>query len=147
MANDEHVAMLKKGVRAWNEWRDENPNVVTWRSEDTNVPYYPGPVLDLTNAHLPRANLPARRHTHHYRDASFCLLRCYLHGAPPNKIFAPGLQDVGLVESILGGEVENPIKLTTGAQEADVAATEFAAASAQTLSNPHEFRETALASG
>jgi len=29
MANDEHVAMLKKGVRAWNEWRDENPNVVT----------------------------------------------------------------------------------------------------------------------
>jgi hypothetical protein len=25
MANDEHVAMLKKGVDAWNKWRDENP--------------------------------------------------------------------------------------------------------------------------
>jgi len=25
MANDEHVAMLKKGVGAWNAWRDENP--------------------------------------------------------------------------------------------------------------------------
>jgi uncharacterized protein YjbI with pentapeptide repeats len=25
MANDEHVAMLKKGVDAWNAWRDENP--------------------------------------------------------------------------------------------------------------------------
>ena len=32
MANDEHVAILKKGgvdVDTWNEWRDENPNVVT----------------------------------------------------------------------------------------------------------------------
>jgi uncharacterized protein YjbI with pentapeptide repeats len=27
MANDEHVAMLKKGVGAWNAWRDENANI------------------------------------------------------------------------------------------------------------------------
>jgi len=27
MANDEHVAMLKKGVDAWNGWRDENPDM------------------------------------------------------------------------------------------------------------------------
>jgi hypothetical protein len=27
MANDEHVALLKKGVAAWNEWRDENPGI------------------------------------------------------------------------------------------------------------------------
>ena len=27
MANDEHVAMLKKGVDAWNAWRDENPGI------------------------------------------------------------------------------------------------------------------------
>jgi hypothetical protein len=27
MANDEHVAMLKKGVAAWNEWRDKNPAI------------------------------------------------------------------------------------------------------------------------
>jgi uncharacterized protein YjbI with pentapeptide repeats len=26
MANDEHVAILKKGVDAWNKWRDENPD-------------------------------------------------------------------------------------------------------------------------
>jgi hypothetical protein len=28
MANDEHVAMLKKGVAAWNAWRDENAKIV-----------------------------------------------------------------------------------------------------------------------
>jgi uncharacterized protein YjbI with pentapeptide repeats len=27
MANDEHVALLKKGVDAWNAWRDENPDI------------------------------------------------------------------------------------------------------------------------
>jgi hypothetical protein len=27
MANDEHVAMLKRGVDAWNAWRDKNPNI------------------------------------------------------------------------------------------------------------------------
>jgi Pentapeptide repeats (8 copies) len=27
MANDEHVAILKKGVAAWNKWRDENPRI------------------------------------------------------------------------------------------------------------------------
>jgi hypothetical protein len=26
MANDEHVALLKQGVDAWNKWRDENPD-------------------------------------------------------------------------------------------------------------------------
>ena len=27
MANEEHVAILKKGVEAWNAWRDENPDI------------------------------------------------------------------------------------------------------------------------
>ena len=27
MANDEHVALLRKGVAAWNEWRQQNPGV------------------------------------------------------------------------------------------------------------------------
>jgi hypothetical protein len=28
MANDEHVAILKKGVAAWNAWRSKNPDIV-----------------------------------------------------------------------------------------------------------------------
>jgi hypothetical protein len=27
MANDEHVAILKKGVDTWNAWRRENPDI------------------------------------------------------------------------------------------------------------------------
>ena len=27
MANNEHVALLKQGVDAWNAWRDENPDI------------------------------------------------------------------------------------------------------------------------
>src|SRR5262249_42653083 len=41
MANDEHVAMLKKGVRAWKAWRNESPDICP----------------DLGRAHLSYANL------------------------------------------------------------------------------------------
>jgi len=46
MANDDHVAILEQGVAAWNTWRDENPNIIPDLSRE-----------NLTNAHLPRANL------------------------------------------------------------------------------------------
>jgi hypothetical protein len=49
MANDQHVAMIKKGVDAWNRWRGENPDVVPDLSGE-----------NLTNAHLPRANLRSK---------------------------------------------------------------------------------------
>jgi uncharacterized protein YjbI with pentapeptide repeats len=61
MANDEHVAQLKKGVAAWNTWRRENPirpnlyqaNLIgLWRhEEDRNVR------ADLREANLREANL------------------------------------------------------------------------------------------
>jgi hypothetical protein len=60
------------------------------------------------------------------------------------QIFAPGPQDAGLVESILGGEVEDLAKLTTGAQEGDVTAAEFAAACVRRCSA--QVRAKALAS-
>jgi pentapeptide repeat protein len=46
MANDEHVALLKKGVEAWNAWRDENAKLRPDLSK-----------ADLKEAYLPGANL------------------------------------------------------------------------------------------
>jgi hypothetical protein len=45
MANDEHIALLKKGPDAWNAWRRENPDICP----------------DLSGANLMEANrLPKR---------------------------------------------------------------------------------------
>lgn len=46
MADEEHVALLKQGVDAWNAWRDENPDV----SPDLSR-------TDLARANLRKANL------------------------------------------------------------------------------------------
>ena len=51
MANDEHVALLKKGVAAWNAWRDENPDI----RPDLSKANLSG--ADLIGADLSRANL------------------------------------------------------------------------------------------
>ena len=51
MANDEHVAMLKQGVDAWNKWRNETPNI----RPDLRGAHLTG--ADLINAHLRAANL------------------------------------------------------------------------------------------
>jgi hypothetical protein len=51
MANDEHVAILKKGVAAWNEWRNENPDIRPELSE-ANLNG-----ADLSEARLRNANL------------------------------------------------------------------------------------------
>jgi uncharacterized protein YjbI with pentapeptide repeats len=46
MANDKHVARLKKGVRAWNAWREKNRDI----SPDLSG-------ADLNGTHLRGANL------------------------------------------------------------------------------------------
>ena len=45
MANDEHVALLKQGVDAWNAWREANPDILP----DLNK-------ADLSGANLSKAN-------------------------------------------------------------------------------------------
>jgi hypothetical protein len=52
MADDEHVAMLKQGVAAWNAWRNENPGI----SPDLSG-------ADLKNVRLCVANLGGRELT------------------------------------------------------------------------------------
>jgi hypothetical protein len=51
MANDEHVALLKQGVKAWNAWRRENPDI---RPDLSNADLSGA---DLSGANLARANL------------------------------------------------------------------------------------------
>src|SRR5262245_5726754 len=51
MANDKHVAMLKRDVAAWNAWRRENPNI---RPDLSNADLSGA---DLSGANLARANL------------------------------------------------------------------------------------------
>jgi len=46
MANNDHLALLKKSVNAWNEWRKKNPEI---RPDLSGV--------DLSGANLFRANL------------------------------------------------------------------------------------------
>jgi uncharacterized protein YjbI with pentapeptide repeats len=52
MANDEHVALLKQGVAAWNTWRQANPDI---RHPDLSEADLSG--LHLTGAKLTGANL------------------------------------------------------------------------------------------
>jgi hypothetical protein len=51
MANDEHVALLKQGVDAWNKWRHENPDISPDLSEEDLSQE------DLRKANLSKANL------------------------------------------------------------------------------------------
>jgi Pentapeptide repeats (8 copies) len=57
MANDEHVAMLRKGVAAWNTWRDENPDIRPDLSEANLLAGANLTRLNLTNANLSWASL------------------------------------------------------------------------------------------
>jgi hypothetical protein len=75
MANEEHLAQLKRGVEAWNDWRDENPGIqldlrgADLRRVDLCGTHLRGAILDetilrranLTGADLRGADLPGAR--------------------------------------------------------------------------------------
>src|SRR4051812_21001019 len=98
MANDEHVALLKQGVDAWNKWRKKNPHIrpdlrdadlrgADLRDADLTV-------ADLTGANLIGANLIGAklvadlrgadfRDADSLRDADLMRLGAFLHQATP----------------------------------------------------------------
>jgi uncharacterized protein YjbI with pentapeptide repeats len=61
MANDEHVALLKKGVDAWNKWRDKNryirPDLIQADLSGANLNGANLSGANLSGADLSRANL------------------------------------------------------------------------------------------
>ncbi len=57
MANDEHVALLKQGVAAWNAWRDEHPDVVSPNLHGADLQGADLRGADLKGAELFQANL------------------------------------------------------------------------------------------
>jgi pentapeptide repeat protein len=88
MANDEHVAILKKGVDAWNAWRDENPGV---RPDLVEV--------DLTKTDLSGADLSATD----LSGANFSeakLIRANLSGA---NLRQANLMEANLTGALLSG--------------------------------------------
>ena len=51
MANEEHLKILKQGVKKWNEWREENPDIKP-DLQEANLS-----TLDLRGANFKAANL------------------------------------------------------------------------------------------
>jgi hypothetical protein len=58
MANDEHLKLLKQGVKAWNEWRVKHPEILP-DLRMTNLSHADLSEADLTEADLANANLNA----------------------------------------------------------------------------------------
>ncbi len=74
MANPEHLAVLKQGVKVWNEWRDQNPHISP-DLEHANLKRADLNEADLRVANLDWANLSEAR----LNEAD--LVGAYLHGA------------------------------------------------------------------
>jgi Pentapeptide repeats (8 copies) len=98
MANDEHVALLKQGVEAWNAWRDENPDIRPGLAR-----------ADLITANLSGANL-ARANLSEANLYGASLFRANLSGANLKKadlseasLSGANLKKADLSEAILNG--------------------------------------------
>ena len=102
MANNDQVEMLKKGVVAWNKWRDENPNIRPDLGADLRGANLVG--ADLSVANLNAANLSgANLIGAHLRRA--LLVQADLHGADLSmaNLSLADLRGADLREAMLRG--------------------------------------------
>jgi len=104
MANTDHVnILLEQGVEAWNQWREENPNI-TPDLEEANLREAALHGADLSGAHLSEANLfrahlgGANLRGANLRGAN--LIRANLHGA---DLSGAHLSEANLSEAHLSG--------------------------------------------
>ena len=90
MANHEHVALLRQGVHAWNEWRQENPDIRA----------------DLTGAHLSEADLSGARLTWAVLSGADLsgadLTRADLNGADPSgaRLYQTSFTNTDLTDTV-----------------------------------------------
>ena len=98
MANDEHVAILKKGVNAWNAWRDENRDIRPFLTganlSEADLSKANLNVAHLNGAHLAGANLSGA----HLNETH--LNRAYLNKA---NLSGANLDEAHLDEAHLNG--------------------------------------------
>ncbi len=68
MANEEHLAILRKGVDKWNKWRSQNhdiiPDLFNADLHDANLVLFDFDLADLGNANLYAANLAGANLSH-----------------------------------------------------------------------------------
>jgi hypothetical protein len=98
MANDEHVALLKQGVEAWNKWRDAKPDIKPDLSE-ADLSKKNLSEADLIGANLRKANLSKAN----LRKAF--LLGAKLNGADLSEaeLFGADLSEADLSQANLSG--------------------------------------------
>ena len=73
MANDEHIALLKKGVEAWNAWRQENPDIYPDLSE-ANFSGANFSEANFSEANFSEANFRHPRNGRERRNVGACPL-------------------------------------------------------------------------
>ena len=100
MANPDHIALLKKGVVAWNKWRDEKPDIIP-QLREANLGGGNLNGADLSRADLTGADLNAA----HLRKAG--LTRANLSGAKLSgaDLYEANLTEASLTEANLRGAV------------------------------------------
>ena len=116
MANDDHVSQVKKGVAAWNAWREENPDIrpdfvlahlKRARLDGANLSGANLAKADLSEADLRGANLSeANLQSANLSKADLCgskLLRADLRGADLCGA------DLGVLEWVNPGEARRPL--------------------------------------
>jgi uncharacterized protein YjbI with pentapeptide repeats len=132
MANEEHLARLKQGVWAWNEWRDQYPNM---RPDLTGADLIMMDLalMDLTQAHLSRADLS--HGVFSGADLSLAdLRRANLTGADLSmaNLIRADLSGASLREADLSGANLRKANLTmVNLTEADLSETNFSGAHIQ----------------
>jgi hypothetical protein len=94
MSNPEHLAKLKEGVKAWNQWREDNPDITPdLKSADLRN-------ADLTGANLFEANLfEANLESADLRDANLASASLHFTNFNATDLSQANLKEANIYET------------------------------------------------